>query len=75
MEPREPTFLERNWKEYIKAILAGIISLSGYLVGILTGDQTLADVSFVQWLGAILFLGGTFGITYKAANRSHRNAG
>ena len=32
---------------------------------ILTGDQNLSDVSFVQWLGLVVFMGAAYGITYR----------
>lgn len=51
-----------------KAVASGFLALCAYLVGILGGDQTLVDVTLVQWLGAALFVGGSFGITYRVPN-------
>ena len=52
-----------------KAVAAMIVCAAAYLVGILSGDQDLGDVSFVQWLGLVLFMGGAYGITYRLPKR------
>lgn len=52
-----------------KAVAAMLVCAAAYLIGILSGDQTLADVSFVQWLGLVLFMGGSYGITYRLPKR------
>lgn len=51
-----------------KACVALVITAAAYLVGILGAEQNLSDVSFVQWLGLILFMGGAYGITYQVKN-------
>lgn len=52
-----------------KAIAATVVVAAAYLTGVLTGDQGLGDVTTLQWLGLIAFLGGAFGITYATPNR------
>lgn len=52
-----------------KALAATVVCAAAYLVGVLTGDQTLADVTTVQWLGLVVFVGAAFGITYRVPNR------
>lgn len=54
---------------YAKAVVSLIVCAAAYLVGILSGDQTLADVTVVQWLGLVVFLGASYGITYAVPNR------
>ena len=56
-------------KRTAKAVAASIVSLAAYLVGVVPAEGGLGDVSTVQWLGAIVFLGGAYGITYGVSNR------
>lgn len=51
-----------------KAIAAAIVCAAAYLVGILSGDQGLGDLTTVQWLGLVVFLGGAYGITWAVPN-------
>ena len=52
-----------------KALVALLVCAAAYLVGILSGDQGLGDVTTVQWLGLLVFMGGAYGITYAVPNR------
>ncbi len=52
-----------------KAIAAMLVCAAAYLVGILAGDQSLGDVTTVQWLGLVVFMGGAYGITYGLPKR------
>ena len=52
-----------------KAVAAMGICAAAYLVGILSGDQSLGDVTTVQWLGLAVFMGGAYGITYVTPKR------
>jgi len=52
-----------------KAVAALLVCAAAYLVGILSGNQTLGDVTTVQWLGLVVFMGGAYGITYAVPNR------
>ena len=52
-----------------KAGVALVVCAAAYLVGILSGNQTLADVTTVQWLGLVVFMGGAYGITYAVPNK------
>lgn len=56
-------------KPYAKAVASLVVCAAAYLTGVLTGDQTLADVTFVQWLGLVVFAGGAYGITYRVPNQ------
>ena len=51
-----------------KAILTALAVVLTNLVTILTGDQNLADVTFVQWLWIALSVLGAFGVTYVVPN-------
>lgn len=53
-----------------KALAALLVCAAAYLVGILSGDQSLGDVTTVQWLGLVVFLGAAYGITYATPNRA-----
>lgn len=55
-----------------KAIAAMLVCAAAYLVGILSGDQSLGDVTTVQWLGLVVFMGGAYGITYAVPKRVGR---
>lgn len=55
-------------KETAKAVAAGVLALVAYLVGVIPAEGGFGDVSLVQWLGAILFVGGAYGITYRIPN-------
>jgi hypothetical protein len=52
-----------------KAIAAAVVCAAAYLVGILSDDQTLGDLTTLQWLGLVVFLGGAYGITWAVPNR------
>lgn len=56
----------------VKAVGAAVVCAAAYLVGILHGDQNLSDVTFVQWLGLVLFMGSAYGITYHLPKRVGR---
>lgn len=51
-----------------KAVAAGLVTLAAYLTGVIPAEGGFADVSVVQWLGAVVFLGGSYGITYQVSN-------
>lgn len=55
---------------YAKAVVSLVVCAAAYLVGILTGDQSLGDLTTVQWLGLVVFLGASFGVTYGVPNRA-----
>ena len=55
---------------YAKAVASLIVCAAAYLVGILSGDQGLDDLTTVQWLGLVVFLGAAYGITYAVPNRA-----
>lgn len=55
----------------LKAVVALIVTAAAYLVGILSGDQDLGDLTFVQWLGLVLFMGAAYGFTYQTRNKEN----
>lgn len=63
--------MEKYIKEAAKAVAAAIVTCAAYLVGILGEGENLSDLSFVQWLGLIIFLGGAYGITYSVSNKNY----
>ena len=55
-----------------KAVAAMVVCAAAYLVGILSGDQGLGDVTTAQWLGLVVFMGSAYGITYAVPKRVGR---
>jgi hypothetical protein len=55
-------------KKPYKAIAAAIVTLAAYLVGVIPAEGGFGDVSVVQWLGAVVFLGSAYGLTYSVSN-------
>ena len=51
-----------------KAVGSAIVTAAAYLVGVIPASGGFDDVSTVQWLGLVVFLGGSYGITYAAKN-------
>lgn len=57
------------WVKYTaKAILSVLAVVITFLTTILTGNQTLADVTFVQWLICAGLVLATFGFVYAVPN-------
>jgi hypothetical protein len=57
------------WIKYTaKALLTVLAVVVAFLTTILTGNQTLADVTFVQWLICLGLVLGSFGIVYAVPN-------
>ena len=54
-------------KHTLRAAASGVLALAAYLYGVLPSGAGLGDVTFVQWLGAVLFIGASYGITVKAS--------
>ncbi len=50
---------------YIKALAAGVVALAAYLAGVIPAEGGIDDVTFVQWLGAVVTLGAVYGVTYN----------
>lgn len=64
-----PDVIARN----AKAVAAGLGALAAYLIGVLDpnaiGLSAFAGVTTVQWLGAVLAVLATYGITWGVSNR------
>lgn len=59
------------WASYVaKALLTVLAVVITFLTTILTGNQTLADVTFVQWLICAGLVLGSFGFVYAIPNGS-----
>lgn len=57
------------WVKYTaKALLTVLAVVVTFLTTILTGDQTLEDVTFVQWLICLGLVLGAFGVVYNVPN-------
>jgi hypothetical protein len=54
-------------KHTLRGALSGVVALAAYLVGVLPAESGLGDVTVVQWLGAVVFLGASYGITARAS--------
>ncbi len=50
---------------YVKAAVSGVVTLCAYLVGVIPAEGGFSDVSTVQWLGAVVFVGAAYGLTYN----------
>ena len=53
-----------------KAVASAIVVAAAYLVGVIPAEGGFGDVTTVQWLGLVVFMGGAYGITYAVPNRS-----
>lgn len=51
-------------KSTAKAVAASLVVAAAYLVGVVPATGGFGDVTVVQWLGLVVFMGGAFGITY-----------
>lgn len=51
-------------KPYFKAAGAAIVCAAAYLVGVVPAEGGFGDVSVVQWLGLVVFMGGAYGLTF-----------
>ena len=51
-----------------KAVATALVIVLTFLTTVLTGDQSLADVTFVQWLVCALLVLGGFGFVYRIPN-------
>lgn len=54
-------------KHTLRGIASGVVALAAYLVGVVPAEGGFGDVSTVQWLGAVVFLGSAYGITARAS--------
>lgn len=54
-------------KHTLRGAASAAVALAAYLAGVLPADGGLGDVTTVQWLGAVVFLGSAYGITAKAS--------
>lgn len=59
-------------RETAKAVAAAIVTLAAYLAGVIPAEGGLGDLSTVQWLGAVVFLGGAYGVTYRVPNATRK---
>lgn len=56
-------------KRNAKAVASGVVALAAYLAAVIPAEGGFGDVSTVQWLGAVVFLGGAYGVTYRVSNQ------
>ena len=52
-----------------KAVVSATVVAAAYLVGVIPAEGGFGDVSTVQWVGLVVFVGGAYGITYRVPNR------
>ena len=57
-------------RETAKAVVSGVVALAAYLAGVIPAEGGFGDVSTVQWLGAVVFVGAGYGLTYRIPNRT-----
>ena len=60
-------------RQTAKAVAAACVALAAYLVGVVPAQGGFGDVTTVQWLGAVVFLGGAYGITYRVSNAESKD--
>lgn len=58
-----------DWKVYAKAVVSGLVAAISTLLLLLSGNETLADVTFVEWLIVVLAVASSFGFTYVVPNK------
>jgi hypothetical protein len=51
-------------KDTAKAVASAVVVAAAYLIGVIPAEGSFGDVSTVQWLGLVVFIGGAYGITY-----------
>ena len=59
-------------KPVAKAIATALVAAAAYLVGVIPAEGGFGDVSTVQWLGLVVFMGAGYGITYNVPNQPRR---
>ena len=62
-------------KHTAKAVVAAVVVAAAYLVGVIPAEGGFGDVTTVQWLGLVVFMGGAYGITYAVPNAPALSAG
>lgn len=57
-------------KPYLHALVAAVVVAASYLIGVIPADGGFGDVTVVQWLGLVVFMGGAFGVTQSARRKT-----
>ena len=57
-------------KPYLKALSAAVVCAAAYLVGVVPAQGGFGDLTTVQWLGLVVFMGGAYGVTYHVPYQS-----
>jgi hypothetical protein len=53
-----------------KAIAGGLAALAGSLLLVITGNETLADVTTAEWLVCVVNTLGSYGIVWAVPNKT-----
>lgn len=59
-------------KATAKAVASALVVAAAYLIGVIPAEGGFGDVSTVQWLGLVVFMGGAYGITYAVPNEDRK---
>jgi hypothetical protein len=59
-----------KFKPYLKAASAAVVCAAAYLVGVVPSEGGFGDLTTVQWLGLVVFMGGAYGITFHVPYQS-----
>ena len=59
-----------NLGPYLKAVAGGAAAGIGALLLVVTGNETVADVTFAEWLLVVLAVLGSFGVVYAVPNKA-----
>lgn len=57
-----------NTKRYVHSAAAAAVVAASYLMGVIPAEGGFGDVTTVEWLGLVVFMGGAFGIAQSARN-------
>lgn len=60
--------LPAAWRPYAKAIATLVWLVAGALALVLTGGETLADVTAAEWLGVVVYVALGSGLVYAVPN-------
>jgi len=57
-------------RPYLKASAAAAVCAAAYLVGVVPAEGGIGDLTTVQWLGLVVFMGGAYGVTFHVPYQS-----
>ena len=58
-----PAFVAYARKAFAATAVA-VVGVAIYLTTVITGSEGLGDVTPAEWIGAVVYIGATFGVTF-----------